>query len=1069
MKRYCKYRIVVLLLAMLACVCLFAACGNPVQSLVLSGEPQTVFVRGNDVDLSGGTLTVNGKKGSFEIGFDDPEVEISGYDGESLGKQEITISYRGAKTTLEVTVVSRIAADNNCVKSYFVGEDFDRTKGKFVVTEDDGSSFSVPAGDPSIEILSFDSSRAGKAPVEARWQSGEKSYVGSFDVVVYDVGDMTLTKPSKTAYKSHETELDLAGGYLTLTASDGALTKYVALTGEMISGFDTGAASLENRTQPLMQTVVVTYRGEEKSFDISITYSDVSVIKAYAAEFSALFGEGEGIPVITEEQGERAREAIGMYTRLSSADREAWFSGEELDATARAAAVYVCGEWTERALSFGKTLQFSYDAASGKASVSPIAESYEAAKADLGRLTAEEPDEIYALCDLISDIKTLFGDVSVGESDLSAYLSIVCSSADLKHAAELLARTIDAYESLLPVPGEWSASGLDAYKSAIAESASDVVTLSVAAGSETRAYCYLISVWRKDFFDILYNYYYATEGGDSAMIAKLGRIYLPYDLEELYYELFCAWKELNGLYTDLYGSSEYIYFYDTTDFMYRYDAAVKLAKEINESGDELNIYLMNNIRFDWFEYSNVAFASILYTLRVATCGYLYYMAPMYGNAAFTALWEKYIGVVDMYLRGSGSGEAFTQEVKELFGGFVGMTPTEQYAFLCSVNPYYKSGVPVYALETGSGFAYSYFAAFVADVYGAELDGDAFDVFEMLLCAMEDYINSPFDEYNLGVFLENMSGVNAAYAALSEAERASFDGCAGEVYRKYLAIYDRYDENGNLKAPAQPGEWQEAFDELRDAVADAEYMYVYLVWMYENYGQKPVYSVFLASYERVEALSEYILANAPSEILDVYYTEYAFEPYGLDCAYTWEYAVYYIHKIYMDILTEHTTGGLIWLDGYEIYATDGLREFMEKAAVIMINYQTLSENFGKNDVIEAERAFRGLTVYTQYYFYSLENTHDYYWNGLEMYYSDVLSGEAAAAANLLSLVEKYYMYYGCYLGTNYEASARALLVQAWAEFRESYEGLSADDKLQFDDLLSEKAAYYAEAVAEASAA
>ena len=61
-------------------------------------------------------------------------------------------------------------------------------------------------------------------------------------------------KPNKIAYKSYDTELDLSGGYLTITS--GSKIGYVNLTKDMATGFDPTAVTAENPVDT--QTITIT-------------------------------------------------------------------------------------------------------------------------------------------------------------------------------------------------------------------------------------------------------------------------------------------------------------------------------------------------------------------------------------------------------------------------------------------------------------------------------------------------------------------------------------------------------------------------------------------------------------------------------------------------------------------------------------------------------------------------------------------------------------------------------------------------------------------------------------------
>ena len=76
------------------------------------------------------------------------EVQVTGYDSNTVGEQTLTVTYQGQTTSFKVTVkneVTGIEIKNAPSKTTYVkGENLDLTDGTITVTYEDGTSAEVP-------------------------------------------------------------------------------------------------------------------------------------------------------------------------------------------------------------------------------------------------------------------------------------------------------------------------------------------------------------------------------------------------------------------------------------------------------------------------------------------------------------------------------------------------------------------------------------------------------------------------------------------------------------------------------------------------------------------------------------------------------------------------------------------------------------------------------------------------------------------------------------------------------------------------------------------------------------
>ena len=167
-----NFKLIAMLLLVLAVFSVFAltGCNGPQVSdiyVAKSGMPKLVYVQGQEFDVSGGVLTVVTDGEESSIPMNSEGVSISGYDKEKLGKQTVTVTYMEKTVNLEVNVIARMVAESY-EENYFVGDSFNANKGKIRLARDNGTTFNVNLNDKGVEIVSFDSSKAGTTAVAVK-------------------------------------------------------------------------------------------------------------------------------------------------------------------------------------------------------------------------------------------------------------------------------------------------------------------------------------------------------------------------------------------------------------------------------------------------------------------------------------------------------------------------------------------------------------------------------------------------------------------------------------------------------------------------------------------------------------------------------------------------------------------------------------------------------------------------------------------------------------------------------------------------------------------------------------
>lgn len=134
--------------------------GN-ITSVSLTPPSKTEYVENDKLDTAGMKFNVtydNGYERTVTSGL-----KITGFNSENVGKQTVTVSYRGKFATFEVNVSEKKVVDAefefpNDIK-IIQGEDLDLSSGKVILTYSDGSQQTIKKG---YAVTGFDKTKVGK-------------------------------------------------------------------------------------------------------------------------------------------------------------------------------------------------------------------------------------------------------------------------------------------------------------------------------------------------------------------------------------------------------------------------------------------------------------------------------------------------------------------------------------------------------------------------------------------------------------------------------------------------------------------------------------------------------------------------------------------------------------------------------------------------------------------------------------------------------------------------------------------------------------------------------------------
>lgn len=1068
MKKFSK--IAVSLLVTLGASFALTACDD-VKSISIEDEdmPRVVFVEGSELDLSGGFLTVRDKNGTKEIELDGKGIKVSGYDKNEIGEQVLTITYGGKTTQLTITVVEQVAVEN-AETGYFKGEDFDKSKGRLKVTNEDGTFVSVAMSSDKVTVSGYDKNTVGEQTLTVTYASGDVTYTGNFKVNVYEIAETKLTPPSDKVYKSHENGIVLDGSYITVKNADGDVTRRIPVTEDMVSGFDLGAATEENRKSPLKQTVTVTYAGKPFTFEVEITYTDVSAFKAESKRLSGKYSwSAESVPqTIEKADGEAALAALELYDTFTVSELR-YVSEDELAAVLRSATVYLYEAWSGAV----ETHADAFTIQEGSPVI--VGKDYASAAAACAALN-DEKNIIYTYADLLQDIAATYGKhtvfvangtgetATIEETAIEDYLAYVCDSKAFATVTDVLNYMADLYEALDDVPEAWTNDGLSTYADSFA-AAMTLIGESKYATATYRAIYDYVSKWREkdDYFEILYTYYYGTNNTD--MIAKLQDLHLPGKLEELYTDVRMAMS-----YLSLIQNSKVI---ETTQFM-RYFAKIEALREEILKTESLEKNLYSVVEFSGLltvggQAANVSFDMLIDRyLRVTTNGYQGTIGGGFENAKFEAVWDKYLGVIDKlyedddYVNSSDYGT----DIEALFNAFVALSPAEQTGFIFSLNPLYGTKYISYAFDYTTNGAYSTFIGLIANYYQTEISVSETDraalnsALQDLLLAIEAYSRRSLDSNAVTTFLAKMESVETSLEQLSTDGKNAFNTKLGTIYNKYDALTERYAADPEDPVKTDLGEYADEYEAMATAVENLYSSYILLNYNYATY------SMIFTAFADLEYYSDLILNGSASDaIKQAYYAEeYTFTITTLtkvnnqyatkkvDVSWTMDYAYYTCREIYLNYMI----GLTITLDGQTVslwnaYKSSNLSSFMRDASYMI--WTSTSEIEAKNAYGIMEK-FRKLSAADQKLFLIMDSDKNLYHSAIKDFLGQSLTDNGKSIVDKLLDAEQMYALYlndkdgKLTDGMTYLEKFKNLIVEAQA----LYGKLLSAEKTLFDEVM-----------------
>ena len=256
---------------------------NPTQSIVIKQKPtKTEYGYGDTIDLSNGKITITKANGDTEEkALTDSSVEVTETDGSAVDLSKVTfgedntatktikVTYDGKDTTYQIKITNKITGikmHTTPKAQYNVNDALDLTTdgsnpGEILVTRQTGTPSVVSIKDSNVKVTGFDSSKENtKLPLTVSYTENGETKTTTYNVSVKDtVTAISMKKTPKTEYKYNE-PLDLSNGTITITKGSG--TKDIAITENMVSGYDP--------TKLGKQTITITYGGKTTSYEVNV-------------------------------------------------------------------------------------------------------------------------------------------------------------------------------------------------------------------------------------------------------------------------------------------------------------------------------------------------------------------------------------------------------------------------------------------------------------------------------------------------------------------------------------------------------------------------------------------------------------------------------------------------------------------------------------------------------------------------------------------------------------------------------------------------------------------------------
>lgn len=245
---------------------------------------KTEYLEGKDtLDVTGGQLKLTYNNGTSEV-IDLTDDMVTGFDNTKVGKQTLTVTYKGKITTFELEIVAKSLTGIQITKqpnktTYIEGTAFVSTGMELTLTYNNGTSETITSGWQE----EYDFSSSGQKTVTITY-GGKKTTLTVTVTAKQITGIAIESKPNKTTYIEGQ-ELDTTGLKLKARYNNG--TEETVTGNWKISGY--------NKNKVGKQTITVTYQGKRTTFEVTVTAKVLTGIQISKQPNKLTYMQGESL------------------------------------------------------------------------------------------------------------------------------------------------------------------------------------------------------------------------------------------------------------------------------------------------------------------------------------------------------------------------------------------------------------------------------------------------------------------------------------------------------------------------------------------------------------------------------------------------------------------------------------------------------------------------------------------------------------------------------------------------------------------------------------------------------
>ncbi len=246
---------------------------------VATNPTKTEYNHGDNIDLSGGKLTVSYSDGtSEEIDMTSTDVTIKSGNPATVGNNTVEIEYKGQTTNLDITVNDPVASIEMTTpitdREYTHNENVNFAGGVITATTNSGVTSTINLPDSRVtsnvtvaDLTAGNVQITGQTPegFDRGLQTGTLTYEGKtteFDIIVNDSISSISVSGAKNSYDYGE-EFDKSTGTVNVTTGSGQ---------DLTVALGNGSVSVTNYDKNTLgeQTLTVEYLGQTTTYNVTV-------------------------------------------------------------------------------------------------------------------------------------------------------------------------------------------------------------------------------------------------------------------------------------------------------------------------------------------------------------------------------------------------------------------------------------------------------------------------------------------------------------------------------------------------------------------------------------------------------------------------------------------------------------------------------------------------------------------------------------------------------------------------------------------------------------------------------